>query len=190
VELPGIRSAVRLEPGIQSGDFPTEVVPNTSLVAQYLAEQGSREFAEAEDLAGFDMSLLHYRRTFVEKMFALHGKVVRLQEEGHPLGRDARHYPDLYALAGQHEVRAMLASPEYEEIRRDYDRKSREFFAGSYRPPAEVSFTDSPALFPDGSLRDRMAAEFEEQCELLFAGDDYPAFDDVLARFQEIRELV
>ncbi len=190
VELPGIRSAVRLEPGIQSGDFPTEVVPITSLVAQYLAEQGSREFAEAEDLAGFDMSLLHYRRTFVEKMFALHGKVVRLQEEGHPLGRDARHYPDLYALAGEHEVRSMLASPEYEEIRRDYDRKSREFFAGSYRPPADLSFVDSPALFPDTSLRDRLAPEFEEQCKLLFAGDDYPAFDDVLARFREIRELV
>lgn len=84
----------------------------------------------------------------------------------------------------------MLASPEYEEIRRDYDRKSREFFAGSYRPPSDLSFVDSPALFPDASLRDRLAPEFEEQCKLLFAGDDYPAFEDVLARFQEIRELV
>jgi hypothetical protein len=42
------------------------------------------------------MTLLHYRRTFVEKLFALHGKIIRLQIEGHPLGRDARHYADLY----------------------------------------------------------------------------------------------
>jgi Nucleotidyl transferase AbiEii toxin, Type IV TA system len=109
-ELPGIRAAVRLEPGV-------------------------------EDLAGFDMSLLHYRRTFVEKMFALHGKVMRLMNEGHPLGRDARHYPDLYVLAGEHEVRSMLASPEYEEIRRDYDEKSREFF------PRELPTTGRPFLF-------------------------------------------
>ena len=44
------------------------------------------------------MTLLHYRRRFVEKMFALHGKVIRFQHEGQPLGRDARHYSDLYAL--------------------------------------------------------------------------------------------
>lgn len=189
-ELPGIRAAVRLEPGVQSGTFPTEIVPITSLVAQYLAEQGPGDFAEAEDLTGFDMSLLHYRRTFVEKMFALHGKVMRLQGEGHPLGRDARHYPDLHALAGEHEVRSMLASPEYEQIRRDYDKKSREFFAKSYRPPADLSFADSPALFPEGNLRDQLAAEFETQCRLLFSDDDYPPFDEVLARFEEIRELL
>lgn len=165
-------------------------LPITSLVAQYLAEQGPGDFAEAEDLAGFDMSLLHYRRTFVEKMFALHGKMVRFQEEGHPLGRDARHYPDLYVLAGEHEVRSMLASPEYEEIRRDYDRKSREFFAKSYRPPTDLSFADSPALFPDANLRDQLAHEFEAQCRLLFSSDDCPAFDEVLERFEEIRELL
>ena len=45
--LPGIRSAVRLEPGVQSGTFPTEVVPITSLVAQPLQEQ--RGWAYAED---------------------------------------------------------------------------------------------------------------------------------------------
>jgi hypothetical protein len=100
--LPGIRAAVRLEPGVQSGTFPTEIVPITSLAGQYLHEQGLGEIAE--DLSGFDMTLLHYRRTFVEKMFALHGKVIRLQQKAHPLGRDARHYPDLYALAGKQEV--------------------------------------------------------------------------------------
>jgi Nucleotidyl transferase AbiEii toxin, Type IV TA system len=85
--LPGIRPAVRLEPGVQSGTFPTEVVPITSLVAQHLQEQGQGDIAE--DLAGFDMTLLHYRRTFVEKLFALHGKVVRLQQEG-PSARTRR----------------------------------------------------------------------------------------------------
>jgi hypothetical protein len=132
--LPGIRAVVRLEPGVQSGTFPTQVVPLTSLVAQFLQEDGAGEMAD--DLAGFDMTLLHFRRTFVEKLFAIHGKVVRLVGEGVALGRDARHYADLYALAGTHEVRAMLASPEYAEIRDDYDAKSRQFFASIYRRAA------------------------------------------------------
>jgi hypothetical protein len=186
--LPGIRAAVRLEPGVQTGTFPTEIVPITSLVGQYLQEQGLG--GTAEDLSGFDMTLLHYRCTFVEKMFALHGKVIRLQEEAHPLGRDARHYPDLFALAGEQEVRAMLASPEYGEIRRDYDEKSRTFFAKSYRPPHGLSFAESPALFPAAELREQLAGEYQTQCNLLFSRADYPPFGDVLARFEEIRALL
>ena len=186
-ELPGVAPVVRLEPGIQSGTFPAEVVPITSLVGQFLLEEGAGELAD--DLTGFEMTLLHFRRTFVEKMFAIHGKVVRLIQEGVDLGRDARHYSDLYVLAGTHEVRAMLASPEYVEIRDDYDAKSREFFASIYRPPDDLSFAASPALFPDASLRDRIAADYEAQCQLLFAGD-YPSFDEVCDRFVEIRNLL
>jgi hypothetical protein len=187
-DLPGIRPVVRLEPGIQSGTFPTQVVPITSLIGRYLQEQGRADMAE--DLVGFDMTLLHFRRTFVEKMFALHGKVVRLQEEGRALGRDARHYPDLYVLAGQAEVRAMLASGEYHEIRIDYDRNSRTFFEKSYRPPKDLSFADSPAFFPDTELAEQLASDYDVQCRLLFSGDGYPAFDQVLARFDEIRNLL
>ena len=186
--LPGVRSAVRLEPGIQSGSFPTETVPINSLVAQFLSEQD--QAGMAEDLAGFDMVLLHYRRTFVEKLFALHGKVMRLLEEGHPLARDARHYPDLYVLADQHEVRTMLASPEYDEIRSDYDQKSQEFFSKGYRPPPGLSFATSPALFPEGDLRIQLASDYEAQCRLLFSGADFPTFDQVLSRFEEIRQLL
>lgn len=188
--LPGIRAAVRFEPGIQSGSFPAEVVPITSLVGQYLAETGPGPFGEAEDLLGFDMSLLHYRRTFVEKLFALHGKVIRLRDEDHPLGRDARHYSDLHALAGQHEVKSMLASPEYELIREDYDRNSKEFFASSYRPPDQLSFANSVALFPDASLRPTLEREYEAQCQLLFPSASYPGFEEVLSRFKELRQLL
>jgi hypothetical protein len=186
--LPGVRPAVRLEPGVQSGTFPSEIVPISSLVARFLKEHGQADMAD--DLSGFDMPLLHYRRTFVEKLFALHGKVIRLLDEGHPLARDARHYPDLYVLAGTHEVRTMLSTPEYEEIRQDYDRKSREFFPKSHRPPPGLSFATSPALFPDADLRARLAGDYEAQCRLLFSNEDYPKFEEVLARFEEIRELL
>lgn len=186
--LPGIRAAVRLEPGVQSGTFPTQVVPITSLIGSFLRYQERDDMAD--DLAGFDMTLLHFRRTFVEKMFALHGKVVRFAAEGHPVARDARHYADLYVLAGQHEVRTMLTSSEYAEIRRDYDEKSRKYFGKTYRPPSDLSFASSSALFPDAELRERLAAEYEGQCRLLFSGGDFPSFSAVLDRFEEIRALL
>jgi nucleotidyltransferase AbiEii toxin of type IV toxin-antitoxin system len=186
--LPGIRAAVRLEPGVRSGTFPTSAVPISSLVGQYLREQGPDDLAE--DLAGFDMTLLHFRRTFVEKMFALHGKVVRFVEGGDALDRDARHYADLYVLAGTDEVRAMLASPEYGQIRGDCDQKSVEFFQERYVPPDGLSFAASPALFPEEGLRNQLAGEYDAQCNVLFSGGEYPPFADVLARFEEIRTLL
>ena len=188
--LPGIRPAVRLEPGVESGTFPTEVVPITSMIGQFLLEQGRDDMGD--DLRGFDMALLHFRRTFVEKMFALHGKVVRLIDEGQAIERHARHYSDLHALSDQTEVRAMLASEEYEQIRNDYDKTSRgsKYLIRSYRPPKDLSFVDSPAFFPEAELKTQLARDYETQCQLLFSGTDYPSFDEVLARFEEIRNLL
>lgn len=186
--LPTIRPVVRLEPGVQSGTFPTEDREIRSLVAEFLQQAGSGDIAD--DLTSFDMTLLHFRRTFVEKLFALHGKVVRLCDEEHPLGRDARHYPDLYALGDEQEVKTMLASEEYATIRNDYDEKSRKFFPNSYRPPDGLSFASSPALFPERELRETLGREYETQCALLFSGGDYPPFDAVLARFEELRPLL
>jgi hypothetical protein len=84
----------------------------------------------------------------------------------------------------------MLATPEYDEIRRDYDHKSREFFPKSHRPPPRLSFAASPALFPDAELRAQLVGDYDTQCRLLFSNSDYPSFEDVLARFEEIRELL
>ena len=185
-DLPGLRAAVRLEPGIQSGSFPTTEEPITSLLAQFLREQPVDDFLGLDDIEGFEMHLLHFRRTFVEKMFAVHGKVERLLSEDHRLERDARHYSDLHTLAGRHEVRSMLATPEFEEICRDYDERSKKFFRKAYRPPPGLSFKDSPALFPDPELRARLGAEYESECAPLFSGQQYADFDEVLDRFGEI----
>ena len=50
----------------------------------------------AEDEGAFTMRLLHFRRTFVEKLFAIHGKIELLKRDRRPIGGYARHYYDLY----------------------------------------------------------------------------------------------
>jgi hypothetical protein len=112
------------------------------------------------------MTLLHFRRTFVEKLFAIHGKVEQLKESGALLGRDVRHYADLYVLADRPEVTAMLASDEYDEIKADYDEKSRTFFPRSYRPPPDLCFGNSDALFPSGDLQGAIEPGYERSASV------------------------
>jgi len=179
-----IRPVLKVEPGIQSGDHPVEQVRIASYVGRLLAERGLVDMAD--DVASFSMVLLHYRRTFVEKLFTVHAKVDRMRTDGTPIGRDARHYADLHVLGHLPDVRAMLSSPEYDEITQDYDQISRRYFPKSYRAPRELRFSQSEALFPTRDLRREIARDYERQCEILFYGP-YPRFDEVLAGFEEIR---
>lgn len=127
--IAGFPPTVRLEPGVQSDREPTAEVQISSLVSDLLRARGAvADLADVDGVDAFPMTLLHFRRTFVEKLFAIHGKVERLKADGHPLGRDARHYADIHVLAGRDEVLEMLRSDEYAEIRRDYDANSRAFF--------------------------------------------------------------
>ncbi len=56
--------------------------------------------------------------------------------------------------------------------------------------PSGLSFAASPALFPDAELRAKLVDDYDMQCRLLFSNSDYPSFEEVLARFEEIRELL
>lgn len=187
-ELPGLPPTVRLEPGIQSGRQPTAVIPPNSIAAEFLLAEGQGDVAD--DLHPFDMTLRHFRRTFVEKLFTIHGKIERLIAEGHSIGRDARHYADLHALAGKDEVVAMIRSDEYGEIKADYDETSRMYFPKTYRPPPDLSFRNSVALFPTGELRAQIEDDYTRECRVLFATRPYPSLEDVIGRLAAIRDLL
>lgn len=83
----------------------------------------------------------------------------------------------------------MLASDEYASIKADYDAVSREHFPQSYIPPDDMRFATSDALFPAGTLRATLGAAYEVQCRQLCFGA-YPAWPEVVARFEELRSLL
>jgi hypothetical protein len=160
-----VPNRVLLEAGTASGREPTSVVELRSYVAEFLAQTGAT--LGTEDESPFPMRLLHFRRTFVEKMFAIHSKVELFKRDQQPIGSYARHYYDLLQLAAEPEVNAMLRSDEYATIKADYDRVSRAHFEKHYFYPAEMSFSNSDALFPPEELAAAIAAEYESQCRLL-----------------------
>ena len=152
-----IKNRVFVEAGTASGTEPTEQVQIQSYVGQFLQE--TRQTLGAEDEGPFEMRLLHFRRTFVEKMFTIHGKVETYKAHGKEIGSYARHYYDLYCLADRPEVLAMLKSPEYAAIKTDYDKISSKHFPKTYTPPAGMTFSGSDALFPPPELRAVLATE-------------------------------
>ena len=182
-----VANRVLLEAGAASGREPSEVVEISSYLAQFLK---SRVLSlGADDEAPFSLRLLHFRRTFVEKMFAIHGKVELLKRDRQPLGTYARHYYDLFQLAGQAEVIAMLSSAEYTAIKEDYDRISQQHFQRSYFYPDGMRFAKSDALFPPAELAATIAAEYEAQCRMLCYGR-HPTWAEVQARLLELRGLL
>ncbi len=182
-----IAGSVFLEAGTASGREPTCEVELRSFLGQFLTEADAS--LDAEDESGFLLRLLHFRRTFVEKMFAIHAKVELLKRDGQPLGGYARHYYDLHQLAGQAEVLDMLRSDEYRTIKEDYDRISRAHFEKSYFFPEDMSFANSDALFPAEELAATISEEYEQQCRVLCYGS-YPAWSEVQRRMEELRSLL
>jgi nucleotidyltransferase AbiEii toxin of type IV toxin-antitoxin system len=182
-----LANRVLLEAGTASGREPTSVVQLRSYLGQFLEE--TRTPLGADDEGAFPLRLLHFRRTFVEKMFAIHGKVEQFKREGQPLGTYARHYYDLFQLAAQTEVIAMLSSSEYADIKKDYDQISRTHFAKSHFYPEGMSFANSDALFPQADLAKVIRAEYEAQCKLLCYGP-YSSWAEIEARLLEIRNLL
>lgn len=178
---------VLVEAGTASGREPTVTVDLQSYLGSFLAERGVS--LGAEDEAGFPMRLLHFRRTFVEKLFAIHGKVELFKRDGRPIGSYARHYYDLFELSGQPEVVTMLRSDEYASIKLDYDAVSRAHFANSYFEPPNMSFAASDACFPNRDLARALGVEYETQCRQLCFGP-YASWEDVCARFEDLKALL
>lgn len=128
-----------LEAGTASGREPAATVEINSYLGRFLSNAGVRRGAEDEAL--LPMRLLHFRRTFVEKLLAIQGKVEPLKRDGQPLVTYSRHYYDLFQLAERPELSAMLRSDEYAAINEDYDRISREHFPRSYFHPDRMRFS-------------------------------------------------
>jgi hypothetical protein len=184
--IASIANRILLEAGTRSGDYPLEKVKLSSYLAEFLQTIG--ESLGADDESPFFMQLLDYRRTFVEKLFTIQSKVEQSLQEGTSIGTYARHYYDLYCLAQQDSVKALLENTEFfSEIKQDCDRISKEHFAKSHLPPKDLAFSTSQALFPQGDLRKKLQKDYETQCQSLCYGE-FPSWSTVETCFEAMRE--
>jgi Nucleotidyl transferase AbiEii toxin, Type IV TA system len=182
-----IAPQILLEMGTRSGNYPTQIIQLSSYLVDFL--QATGESLDTEDESTFSMLLLDFRRTAIEKLFAIHGRVEQYLDKGEPLGKYTRHYYDLYCLFQRSEVRDLVASDEYQELKLDCDRISRESFGDAYTPPSRMSFRDSLALFPTAELESYLNLEYTTQCRPLCYGN-FPDWQEILGCFESLRSLL
>ena len=180
-----IQNRVLLEMGIRSGKYPVESIQLTSFLVEFLKSTG--ESLGTEDEVSFSMPLLHFRRTFVEKLFSLHSKVIQYQLDNTSFANYTRHYYDLFCLAQRPETIAMIQSEEYFKIKQDCDRISQVYFNNQYHRPQDLKFSQSVAFFPTGELRQAIANEYQQQCHKLCLSS-YPSWEAIEQCFEELRE--
>ena len=182
-----IANRVFVEAGTASGREPSVMVELRSFLGEFLEE--NKQSLGAEDEGRFSLRLLHFRRTFVEKMFAIHSKG-RGAQAGKAPSRELRKallrpISVVEGSGSQHHAR-------FSGVRRDQDRLRPDqpgSFSKSYFFPEGMSFAHSDALFPPSELAAAIGVEYEAQCRVLCFGA-YPTWADVQARFRELRDLL
>lgn len=179
--------SILIELGIQSGTFPKEEKEIQSFLGQRI--QSAAPATLSPDCEPFSVWVLHFKRTLVEKLFALHDKVERgYLQEGQPLKSYARHYYDIAKLLSTQEAVDMLNSGEYAQIVTDYHRITRKYFKKQLFPAGNELAT-SKALFPDSQLSGEIKEEYEGQCKVLcFPNETPPPWDEVLHQLSLIRD--
>jgi hypothetical protein len=177
-----IAPLILLEMGTRSGNYPVQTIELGSYLVEFLQSVG--ENLGTEDESTFPMLLLDFRRTMIEKLFAIHGRVEQYIRDAEPLGKYTRHYYDLYCLLQKPEVLALIESDEYQKIKLDCDRVGQEHFKGD--SPSGLSFRDSPALFPSPDLEGYLQGEYVTQCRPLCYGD-FPDWKEIMECFESLR---
>lgn len=179
-----------VEMGRRGSDLPVHLKRS---VSPMIAETpGSTVDVERyEDLRSFDLRVLHPARTLWEKVVLVHGDVASgaWRERADPT-RFARHYGDIGALLGLHEVRRTLSD---RAVRRAIDTDVRSISERWYSDPEPCprgGYADSPAFNPDGEFGRFLESSFGEAVERLWGPDRRPTLDGVLEIVATSRSLL
>jgi hypothetical protein len=170
-DLAGLSKTVRLEMGTRGGPNPSARRSVRSMVARHAASHVLSHLAE--DLQAFEVDMLDVKRTFVEKLFAIHAAY-----EQDRAANKTRHYCDLFRLCGLPEIREFAGSNEYRGIFKSVRRYSEENFPDA-RTPANDSFSNSPALNPDPEGLATLKRNYQREKHLFFVQP--PTMDEILA---------
>jgi hypothetical protein len=190
-----VATSVLLEMGVRGGAHPHEPVAIGSLLGDALDAAGT-DLDEYEDLAPFDVPVLHPARTLLEKLVHVHELGLRLTAaEGlQPEQRSGRHFYDVHELLGHERVVALLEDrAQTVAVIENIDEITQRFFGGaagvSVRP--EGGFATSPAFDPATSASARCKAAYQATMpELYFGGAPLPTWGAICQRVVDCATLL
>jgi hypothetical protein len=192
---PLIATSVLLEMGVRGGPHPHERVAIGSLLGDALRD-AETDLDEYEDLAPFQVEVLHPARTLLEKLVHIHGLAVELatDEDRLPPPRCGRHFYDVHQLLDDERVLDFLRDRDQMlRVISSIDEVTRRFFGGtegeSVRP--HDGFASSPAFEPTTSTSARLKAAYETTMpELYFGNAPLTSWEQICARVAEHASLL
>lgn len=190
-----IATSVLLEMGVRGGSHPHEAAAIGSLLGDALRNAGT-EIAQFEDLAPFEVQVLHPARTLLEKLVHIHGLALELAADGGQQAppRSGRHFYDVHQLLSDGRVLDLLQDrEEVLGVIASIDEITQKYFGGtaseSTRP--EGGFASSPAFDLTTSASARLRTAYEATMpELYFGSDPLPTWEQVCARVTDRANLL
>jgi hypothetical protein len=173
-----IRPRIQLDSGCRGEPQPLERRTIASFVTEHVSRLGLGQLAD--DLSPFEVDCLHFTRTFVEKLFAIHDLFLSRKIQGR-----MRHYYDVYSLIGVAEIPEFLKTSAYA----DYCSEIREYIRREFPEaciPSEQCFKSSPALNPSAPEMRELESYYEDEMELFFGV--VPSFRQIIERIFEVRD--
>ena len=192
---PLIAATVLLELGVRGGPHPHELVPIGSLLGDALKAAGT-DLLEFDDLAPFEVRVLHPARTLLEKLVYIHRVALNLtlDDERALEARSGRHFYDVHCLLGEPHVLEFLQDRDEMEIAiRDIDEITIAYFGGSKEASGRPAggFASSPAFDPATSASARLRSAYETTMPQLYFGDaPLPTWDEICASVARAAELL
>ena len=178
----GLAPTVRLEMGVRSSGDPSTEREIDSIIWSFARQQAGIPSVDVPD--AFKLDLLSITRTFVEKLSCVHSLVRHHLDHGAPIGRNVRHYADLYALLGHAEVVRFAGTDEYVSIRDDIAENTAAWFPNAIPLEPGGTFADSPALLPSNALLGILRSAYDAEVRPLFYRGEPPTFDEIFRRLE------
>ena len=184
-KAPGMRRQIVVEPGVRGGPRPYERRVIEPLMAGALGPD-----VAFDDLASFDIDVLHPARTMIEKLFAVDSMGQRLATDpGLRLPDTAvRHFYDLYFLWDEERSPALSwlqNGDNHEAVVEDCLRVSRRWFSEEAAVP-DGGFAHSLAFTDDG-IASRLRAPYERMmAAVCYPQAPRPTFDEVRGRASDL----
>ncbi|HVX19813.1 MAG TPA: nucleotidyl transferase AbiEii/AbiGii toxin family protein [Acidimicrobiales bacterium] len=188
-----IRTGVLLEMGVRGGSQPHETRPIGCLLGDALAVEVP-DLSPYDDLAPFEVSVLHPGRTLLEKLVLIHALAQQLVvDPSTPIPpRSGRHFYDVHQLLGEDRVSTLLGDrDQVREVMTSVEEITRRHFGGGDGVRPEDGFAVCPAFDLDSEVSALLRAAYEATMPELHFGDaPLPTWEAICTRVTGMATLL
>jgi hypothetical protein len=180
-----INTSVLLEMGTRGGSDPHEFVSISSLIGGVLQTAGT-DITKFEDLAPFNVAVLHPARTLLEKLAHISSLSLTLSiDPSQKLDlRSGRHFYDVYQLLGDARVLEFLEDREQTEgVLSSIVETDRIFFSKENVERPSPKFTVEPIFNIETTTSQKLRSAYESTMrELFFGAGPLPTWEQICNR--------